>query len=133
MTAATSFGFDSIDTWLAVNSVVVAFMRFAKKRSRSGAIAPSSVETTYQDGLLFHATLNTLLPKAETLMGPWVAATTRASAGGRSDAKCLTTASMGRVMKPCASTIGAASAGGAGYGLPRSPITSPASGPKAAT
>src|SRR5262245_52809063 len=36
-------------------------------------------------------------------------------------------------MKPCLSTIGAASAGGAGYGLPRSPIVSPWSGAKAAT
>ena len=27
MTAATSFGFDSIGTWLALNSVVVAFIR----------------------------------------------------------------------------------------------------------
>jgi len=93
MTAATSFGFDSIETWLAFNSVVLAFMRFAKKRSKSGAIAPSRVDTTYHDGLVFHATLDTLVAKAEVLMGPWVAATTRASAGGRSDAKSFTTAS----------------------------------------
>ena len=33
MTAATSFGFASIATWLVSNSVVVAFMRLAKKRS----------------------------------------------------------------------------------------------------
>src|SRR5262245_53387049 len=107
MTAATSFGFDSIATWLASNSVVVAFIRFAKKRSRSGAIAPSSLDTIYHDGLVFHATLDTLVSNAETWMGPWVAATTRASAGGRSDAKCLTTASVGRLMKPCESTTGA--------------------------
>ena len=42
MTAATSFGFESIGTWLVSNSVVFAFMRFAKKRSSSGAIASLS-------------------------------------------------------------------------------------------
>src|SRR5258706_14856053 len=35
-----------------------------------------------------------------------------ASFVGRSDAKCFTTASVGRLMKPCLSTIGAANAGG---------------------
>jgi hypothetical protein len=55
MTAATSFGFESIGTWLVFNSVVVAFMRFAKKRSSSGAIAPSSLDTMYHDGFVFHA------------------------------------------------------------------------------
>jgi hypothetical protein len=33
MTAATSLGFESIGTWLVLISVVVASMRFAKKRS----------------------------------------------------------------------------------------------------
>ena len=114
MTAATSFGFESIGTWLVFNSVVVAFMRCAKKRSSSGAIAPSSLDTMYHDGFVYHATVDTLVAKAETLTGPWVAAATRASTGGRSDAKCWTTASTGRVMKPCGSTIGAVNAGGGG-------------------
>src|SRR5580765_704043 len=108
MTAATSFGFESIGTWLVSSSVVLAFMRFAKKRSSSGAIAPSSLDTMYQDGFFFHATLDTLVPKDAALIGPCVAATTRASAGGRSDAKCFTIASVDRVMKPCLSMIGAA-------------------------
>src|SRR5882672_12242295 len=114
MTAATAFGCESIGTWLVFNSVVVAFMRFAKKRSSSGAIAPSSFDTMYHDGFIFHAAADTWAAKAEALIGPCVAATTRASAGGRSDAKCLTTASVDRLKKPCLSTMGAASAGGGG-------------------
>jgi hypothetical protein len=39
MTAATSFGFESMGTWLVAISVVLAFICFAKKRSSSGAIA----------------------------------------------------------------------------------------------
>src|SRR6266850_723019 len=74
MTAATSFGFESIGTWLVSNSVVVAFMRFAKKRSSSGAIAWSFLATMYQDGFVFHATLDTLVAKAEAIIGPCVAA-----------------------------------------------------------
>ena len=54
ITAATSFGFESIGTWLVSNSVVVAFMRFAKKRSSSGAIAWSFLPTMYHDGFVFH-------------------------------------------------------------------------------
>jgi hypothetical protein len=53
MTAATACGGESIDTWLALSSVVVAFMRFAKKRSSSGAIAPSSLDTMYHDGFVY--------------------------------------------------------------------------------
>jgi hypothetical protein len=100
MTAATSFGFESIGTWLVSNSVVFAFMRFAKKRSSSGAIARSFVATMYHDGFVFHATLDTLVPKAEAIIGPCVAARTRASAAGKSQAKCFTIVSVGRLMKP---------------------------------
>src|SRR6202171_2506306 len=114
MTAATSAGFESIGTWLLVISVVVAFIRFAKKRSSSGAIALSSLDTMYHDGFVCHATVDTLVPKAAALIGPCVAASTRASAAGRSDAKCFTNASTGRVMKPRLSTLGAANEGGGG-------------------
>jgi hypothetical protein len=115
------------------SSVVVAFMRFAKKRSSSGAIASSSWDTMYHDGLVFHAAADTLASNAETLIGPCVAATTRASFAGKSDPKCFTTASVGKVMKPWLSTIGAVSAGGGGYAFPSSLTASPRSGPKAAT
>src|ERR1700687_6022350 len=114
MTAATSFGFESIGTWLVSNSVVVAFMRFAKKRSSSGAIAWSFLLTMYHDGFVFHATLETLVPKAEAIIGPCVAARTFASAAGKSQAKCFTIVSVDRLMKPCLSTIGSANVGGGG-------------------
>jgi len=58
-------------TWLVFNSVVVAFMRFAKKRSSSGAIAPSSFETMYQDGFDFEATeADVFVLKSDAAMGP---------------------------------------------------------------
>ena len=69
ITAATSFGFESIDKWLVSKSVVFAFMRFAKKRSSSGAMAWSFLPTMYHDGFTFHATLDTLVPKAEAMIG----------------------------------------------------------------
>src|SRR5258705_7972418 len=114
MTEATSFGFESIGTWLVSNSVVVAFMRFAKKRSSSGAIAWSFLATIYHDGFVFHATLDSFAPKAEVAIGVCVAASSRASAGGRSQAKCFTIVSVDRLMKPCASMIGAANDGAGG-------------------
>src|SRR4030095_16929069 len=129
MTAATALGCESIGTWLVFNSVVVAFIRFAKNRSSSGAMALSSLDTMYQDGFVFHATFETFAPKAEPLIGPCVAATTRASAAGKSDAKCFTTASVERVRKPSLSTIGAANAGGGGYALPSSAAAAPVCGP----
>src|SRR6267143_6581331 len=91
MTAATAFGCESIARWLVLSSVVVAFIRFAKNRSSSGAIALSSLDTMNHDGFVFHATPDTWAPKAETAIGPCVAASTRASLAGRSDAKCFTT------------------------------------------
>src|SRR5258705_11549538 len=100
MTAAAAFGGEGMGTWLVFSSVVVAFMHFGKNRSSSGAIAPSCFDTMYHDGFGFHAAAETLVAKAETAIGPSVAATTRASFVGRSDAKCFTTASLRRLMKP---------------------------------
>ena len=77
ITAATSFGFESIGTWLVSSSFVVAFMRFAKKRCSSGAMARSCLATMYHDGFVFHATSDTFAPKAEVAIGVCVAATTR--------------------------------------------------------
>src|SRR4030095_5093068 len=70
ITAATSFGFESIGTWLVFNSVVVAFTRFAKNRSSSGAIAPSSLDTMYHDGFVFHATVDTLVARPKHSPAP---------------------------------------------------------------
>lgn len=59
MMAATSAGFANIAKWLVFNSVVVAFMRLAKKRSSSGGIASSNFATMYHDGFVFHAAFDT--------------------------------------------------------------------------
>src|SRR6266403_1488103 len=48
-------GCDMRETWLAFTSIVVALMRFAMKRSRSGLIVRSSAETAYQLGFDRHA------------------------------------------------------------------------------
>ena len=43
------------ERWLALTSIVLAPIRFAMKRSRSGSIVRSSVETAYQLGFDRHA------------------------------------------------------------------------------
>src|SRR5712671_3534136 len=106
ITSATSLGFESMETWLALSSVV-AFMRLAKKRSSSGAMAWSSVETMYHDGLVFHAAPDTWAANADALMGPWTAAARRASDSGRSEPNFLN-ASSESVRKPFVSTFGEA-------------------------
>src|SRR5258705_2728787 len=87
MTAATSFGLESIGTWLASSSVVVALLRLAKKRNSSGSIARSFLATMYHEGFGVHATLVTFPPNAELAIGVCVAASRRAWAAGTSPAK----------------------------------------------
>src|SRR6185369_2454727 len=48
---ATSFGCDTSERWPASSSIVVAFMRLARKRSRSGLMVSSFFDTAYQLGL----------------------------------------------------------------------------------
>jgi len=48
-------GCDMRERWLALTSTVVAPMRLAMKRWRSGLIVRSSVDTAYQLGLERHA------------------------------------------------------------------------------
>src|SRR5262245_49500428 len=55
ITFNTSAGCESIITWHDANSVVLAFILFAIKRSRSGCIVLSFLATTYQVGLCFQA------------------------------------------------------------------------------
>src|SRR5262245_26621631 len=86
---ATALGCETRETWLDLSSVVVAFMRLAKKRSSSGEIAWSSVETAYQEGLVFQATPDTVAPNDAELIGPWVAAASAASLAGRSEPNFL--------------------------------------------
>src|SRR2546430_5568372 len=108
-------------------------MRLAKNRSSSGEIAWSFSATMNHDGLVFHATLDTVALKPEVLIGPCVAARTFESATGKSHAKCCTKASVERVMKPCLSTIAVAKDAGGGELLPRASAGSPTSGPEGAT
>src|SRR5258705_12237663 len=49
--SATSFGCETSDRWPASSSTVVAFMRLARNRSRTGLMVWASFETAYQDGL----------------------------------------------------------------------------------
>src|SRR2546430_1249141 len=50
MASSTRFGWESIGTWLLSSSYVVAPMRLAKKRSRSGCTVWSFLPTMYQLG-----------------------------------------------------------------------------------
>ena len=59
ITSRTTLGFDSIGTWLVATSVVVAFMRFAAKRCKSGGTVRSWVAMMYQLGFVFHAVPST--------------------------------------------------------------------------
>ena len=53
--SATSSGCETSDRWPASSSIVVAFIRLARNRSRSGLMVWSSFDTAYQLGLLRHA------------------------------------------------------------------------------
>ena len=55
MSVAISSGCEISDRWLAFSSIVLAPIRFAMNRSRSGSIVRSSVDTAYQLGLLRQA------------------------------------------------------------------------------
>ena len=48
-------GWEMSETWLALTSMVVAPIRFAMKRSSSGLMVRSSVDTAYQLGFDRHA------------------------------------------------------------------------------
>src|SRR5258707_1359396 len=53
-------------------------------RSRSGFMALSWVDTTYHDGMVFHAAVFAGSPKIAAASGFWVAANNSASSSGRS-------------------------------------------------
>src|SRR5260221_9080868 len=74
-------------TWLAFISLVLAPIRFAMNLSKSGLMELSWIETTYQDGILFHAAALMGSPKMAAAKGFWVAASTDASFFGKSFAK----------------------------------------------
>jgi len=55
ISSAIFFGCEISESWLAFTSIVFAPMRLAMKRSRSGLIVRSSVETAYPLGFVRHA------------------------------------------------------------------------------
>ena len=59
MTSITKSGWESMGTWLLASSVVVAPMRLAKNRSRSGWTVRSFSATMNQLGFDFHAVPST--------------------------------------------------------------------------
>src|SRR5882762_5953491 len=93
ITAATSFGRDSMGTWLVGSDVTLALIFFAIVRWTSGWIIRSFSATMYQDGFVFHAALVTFSSKALPKMGPCVTAITFVFAAGKSGAKSWATPS----------------------------------------
>lgn len=84
MTFAISDGFEIWLTWLALISLVLAPVRFAMNLCKSGLIVLSRVETTYQDGMFFHAAALMGSPIMEEAKGFCVAASSQASSFDKS-------------------------------------------------
>src|SRR5258708_36210628 len=76
ITSITGCGCDSMATWLLFTSTVVAPMRLARKRSRSGWTVRSSVATRDQLGFDFHAVPSTFWLNRSASGAKWVAQTT---------------------------------------------------------
>src|SRR5882672_2726623 len=117
MSFATSFGCDSIATWLDGTVMVFALMFFANWRSRSGWIILSLAATTYQLGLVFHAAFATLAANTVLFVWPCVAAMSFLCARGRSPAKNSMTPFVVSVRYPAASGRISAAPGGGGKSL----------------
>src|SRR5438445_684981 len=90
---ATSFGWLSIATWLDSILTTLALMLADIAAWKRGSIIWSSPLRTYQDGFVFHAATVMASSRQRAAQGPWVAATTFASARGKSCAKSLIMAS----------------------------------------
>src|SRR5258705_11878808 len=113
MRPAISFGWLTSERCPESISMVVAFIRFARKRCRSGLIVRSCFETAYHDGLERHAaTLVFSLVSVGTL-GACAAYSRRAVAGSTPLAKSLRNAASLSCANPSVVTTPAL-AGGAG-------------------
>src|SRR5580658_81715 len=133
MTFAITEGLEMKLTWLALISVVLAPIRFAMNRSKSGLMAWSCVETTYQEGMLFHAAALMGSPKMDAARGFCVAASTEASPSGKSLAKTDLNLARSMNRKPAESGATAVPKGEGENLSIKAPTASPASGAKAAT
>src|SRR5262249_37632517 len=85
--SATSFGKDSIATWLDGTSIAVALAAFTWSLSIGGGMFASFVPTTRKGGLSRHAAWLTGAVRVLLWNGPCVAATTACSSGDKSAAK----------------------------------------------
>src|SRR5262249_33394230 len=106
-------GCDMRERWLAFTSIVLAAIRFAMKRWRSGLIVRSSVETAYQLGFDRHAAWVVLPVSRDLLNGHCTAKSALAFASGRSPAKSRRKASSLRRPSSPSNTM-PAEAGGVG-------------------
>src|SRR5258705_8912147 len=73
ITSSTARGWESIGTWLLFTSTVVAAMRFAAKRSKSGWTVRSSVATIDQLGFDRQATPSSFWVNRSRAGAKWVA------------------------------------------------------------
>src|SRR6267142_1694010 len=87
ITSITKSGWESMGTWLLATSVVVAPIRLARKRSRSGWTVRSFLPTMYQLGFDFQAVPPTFASNKSGLGTPWVAQTSFCSCSERSPQK----------------------------------------------
>src|SRR5258705_2484120 len=94
-------------------SMVVGFMRFARKRCRSGLIVRSCLETAYHDGLDRHAATLVFSLVSVATLDACTAYSTRAVAGATPFAKSLKNAASLSCANPSVVTTPAL-AGGAG-------------------
>src|ERR1700683_5421514 len=84
MRSHTALGCDASEAWLAASSIVLrGLMRSAIRRSLSGWIIRSSVETSYHVGFFFQAGSVTVSPNVDPTGAFWVIAITSASAAGK--------------------------------------------------
>ena len=83
--------------------IEVAFILAASAFSSSGGIARSLPAITNHDGLVFHAAVVIVAPKAAAFVGPCVASRTFCSFTGRSCAKSSANPFGVIDRKPCAS------------------------------
>src|SRR5512132_4699038 len=124
-------GWEAGEAWLERTSTVLAPMRPAMNRSRSGLIIRSWVDTRNHEGSVFHAGGPARSVKHLAAIGFCTAARTRASSTWRSWAKLAGIAAGSNHRKPSESGWVWARPGGGGNRLPSSPRLSPSSGAKA--
>src|SRR5258705_9533513 len=132
MRPAISFGWLTSERCPESTSMVVAFIRFARKRCRSGLIVRSCFETAYHDGLDRHAATVVFSLVSVATVDACTAYSTRDVAGATPFAKSLKNAASLSCANPSVVTTPAL-AGGDGNVLARATKSSPASGARAAT